>query len=136
MCTQSSSGGERRGKGFEHSWACSTDIENEAMTMEEAMMEKLTVNNLPKWGQAARSLIIPTTYTFSLKLQDENPILRFGYRIVRMTRNEIFGSSRNSGFAKIRGDVGKIRGTVEKPPVSATGNFLFRLYYPGVHNGG
>jgi hypothetical protein len=130
MCTQSSSGGERRGKDLEQSRACSIDIKIEDMTMEEAMMEKLTVNNLPKWGQAARSLIIPTTYTFLSKLQNENPVLRFGYRIVRMTRNEIFGSSRNSSLAKIRGDVGKIRGTVEKPPVSATGNFLFRLYYP------
>jgi hypothetical protein len=53
-----------------------------------------------------------------------------------MARDEIFGSFRKSSFAKIRGDVGKIRGTVEKRSVSATGNFLFRLYYPGVHNGG
>jgi hypothetical protein len=136
MYAQGRWGGERRGTDFEHAWACSTDIENEAMITEETMMEKVTVNNLPKGGQAARSLIIPTTYTFLSKLQNENPVLRFGYRIVRMTRNEIFGSSRNSSVAKIRGDVGKIRGTVEKPPVSATGNFLFRLYYPGEHNGG
>jgi hypothetical protein len=138
MCIQSSSGGERRVKQFEHGWACSTDIENEAMTMEKTIKEKLTVNNLPKWGEVARSLIIPTTYTFLLNLQDENPVLRSGYLIVRMIRKEIFGSSRNSCFAKSRGrgDVGKIRGTVEKPSVSATGNFLLRLYYPGVHNGG
>jgi hypothetical protein len=64
MCLQSSSGGERRVKNCGYSWACSRDIENEAMTMEETMMEKLTVNNLPKWGQAARSLIIPTTDKF------------------------------------------------------------------------
>jgi hypothetical protein len=50
MCTQSSSGGERRGKDLEQSRACSIDIKIEDMTMEEAMMEKLTVNNLPKWG--------------------------------------------------------------------------------------
>jgi hypothetical protein len=61
MCVQSSSGGETRVKDCEHSWAGSRDIENEAMTMEETMMEKLTVNNLPKWGEAVRSLIIPTT---------------------------------------------------------------------------
>jgi hypothetical protein len=64
MCTQSSSGGDRRGKDLEQSRACSIDIKIEDMTMEEAMMEKLTVNNLPKWGQAARSLIIPTAYMF------------------------------------------------------------------------
>jgi hypothetical protein len=64
MCAQGRWGGERRGTDFEHAWACPTDIENEDMIMEETMMEKLTVNNLPKWGQAARSLIIPTTYTF------------------------------------------------------------------------
>jgi hypothetical protein len=56
MCIQSSSGGERRVKGFEHGWACSIDIENEAMTMEKAMTGKLTVNNLPKWGESSTEL--------------------------------------------------------------------------------
>ena len=62
MYTQSSWGGERRGKESEHGWTCSTDIENEAMTM-KAMMEKLTVNNLQKneGKQHGASLFLPLT---------------------------------------------------------------------------